>query len=308
MKGLFVNQVKNNCSIYESGVMIYNALKLSKHTIEYMEISTQEMNSYPYSGYDFYVFNWHHNTLPISPATLSKVNGLRIGIVLEVGPFSMRPFMPENIFDAYMVIDPSKGDKTNHYIFPRPLEKVDNLLPLLSEDVPVFGTFGFLVPGKNFGEVLNEANKYGKDCILRINLPEATFTGRSFNLDASREFGRRLHSFKNRNVDLRVTHDYMSKPDLIRWCSQHTINIFPYYRSLPGLSAVTDQAIVANRGIAVTDCDTFRHMHKYINHFPNESYVQLSQSTLPGIKQMQIDWSNDNFSKKFDYLIRKELE
>jgi len=301
MNGLFVNSMKSNCSIYESGLMVYNALKGSEHRLEYMEVDKQFMNEAIYSGYDFYIFNWHHNTMPIAKETISRIKGIKIGILLEVGPTEYSPFMKEDLFDAYMVLDPTKERSGKYYPFPRPLESVDNLLPLISEDVPVFGTFGFLVPGKNFAEVLQQANNLGEDCILRMNFPDASFTGVSFS--DVKNFASRLHMFKNSNVDLRITHDYMNKQDLIRWCSQNTLNVFPYYRDLPGLSAVTDQAIVAGRGIAITNCNTFRHMHKYINSFPRETYMELSRSSLPGVKRMQEDWSNINFVTEFKALM-----
>ena len=306
MNGLFVNQEKAKCSIYESGVMVYNALKTKFH-MEYMEVSKSYMNDDIYSGYDFYVFNWHHNTLPIASSRIKSISGLKIGIVLEVGPVELKPYMPEDIFDAYMIIDPTKEKRGKFYPFPRPLESVDGLLPLLSEEIPVFGTFGFLVPGKNFGEVLQVANNLGRDCILRMNITASDFTGSSFSLPAVVDYGRRLEQFRGSNVDLRFTHDYMSKPDLIRWCSQNSLNIFPYYRDLPGLSAVTDQAVVAGRGMAITDCNTFRHLAKYISYYPKETYIQLSESTIPGVKQMQIDWSNDRFIAKFEELLAENL-
>jgi hypothetical protein len=203
-----------------------------------------------------------------------------------------------------MVIDPTREKEGKYYSFPRPLEKVDGLLPLLHEDIPVFGTFGFLAPGKNFGQPLQVANKLGRDCILRMNITAGTFTGAAYSLSMAKEYCAKLHEFASSNVKLITTNDYMSKPDLIKWCSQNTLNIFPYYRSMPGLSATTDQAIVANRGIAITNCDTFRHMRKYISHYPEQTYLQLSESTLPGIKRMQEDWSNDKFVYKFKELLR----
>lgn len=305
-RGLFVNQVKNNCSIYESGVMIFNAMKSDKYMLDYTEVSVQNINTRDYSGYDFYVINWHHNTFPMSVQTLRRINGLKIAIVLEVGPVEIRPFMPIDMFDAYMVIDPTKESGGKYYTFPRPLEKAERLSPPLSDDIPVIGTFGFLVPGKNFGEVLQNANKLKTNCIVRMNFPMATFTGTP--IQALRDFATRMHSFKGSNVDLRITHDYMDKASLIDWCSQNTVNVFPYYRDLPGLSAVTDQAIAAGRGIAITDCNTFRHMHKYIDYYPRQSYMELSESTLAGVKQMQTDWSNDNFVEAFTALLKERIK
>jgi hypothetical protein len=130
----------------------------------------------------------------------------------------------------------------------------------------------------------------------------------AYNLDAAREFGRRLHEFKNNKIDLRVTHNYMSKPDLIRWCSQNSLNVFPYYRDLPGLSAVTDQAIVSGRGMAITNCNTFRHILPYISYYPKQGYLDLTKTTLPGIKRMQKDWSNENFVLLFNELLKENLK
>lgn len=278
--------------------MIFNAIKSDKFDIDYLELPKDKINSYDYSGYGFYVFNWHHNTLPVSKATLQNIKGLKIGIVLEVGPVEMKPFMVEDLFDAYMIIDPTKDRSGKFFPFPRPLERVDNLLPLLS-DIPVFGTFGFMVPGKNFGEILKQANNLKRDCIVRMNITASAFTGGAFSLPAVVNYCNTLYKFKADNVDLRITNDYMSKQDLIRWCSQNSLNIFPYYRDLPGLSATTDQAISAGRGIAITNCNTFRHMAKYINYFPKESYMELSVSTLPGVQQMKSDWSADKFTNAF---------
>jgi hypothetical protein len=305
MNGLFINQTKSNCSIYEGGVTIFNALKSDKYNLSYLEVPSIAMNSYDYSGYDFYIINWHHNTLPMAKSTINRIKGLKIGILLEVGSVELKPFMPHDLFDAYMVLDPTKEKHDKYYVFPRPLEKVDKLLPLLSDEIPVFGTFGFLVPGKDFNEVLTVVSGLDRECILRMNFPNATYTGQNPLL--ARDFAKRLHENKGNKVDLRVTFDYMTKPDLIKWCSQHTINIFPYYRTLPGLSAVTDQAIVANRGIAITDCDTFRHMHKYISYYPKYTYLDLAENTLPGIKQMQEDWSNENFVLKFKELLSERM-
>jgi hypothetical protein len=84
--------------------------------------------------------------------------------------------------------------------------------------------------------------------------------------------------------------------------------VFPYYRDLPGLSAVTDQAVVAGRGMAITNCNTFRHLHKYIGYYPKETYLQLTETTVPGVKQMQEDWSNDNFVLKFKELLSERIQ
>ena len=148
--------------------------------------------------------------------------------------------------------------------------------------------------------MIDNANKI-KNCIVRLNFPIGTYTGISLNMLIN--YATSLKNMAKNGVEVIVTHNYMSKIDLINWCSENTINVFPYYRNLSGLAAVTDQAISSGRPIAITECPTFRHMHKYISHYPEQSYLELIESTPPGIKQMQKDWSPNKFREKFKELL-----
>jgi hypothetical protein len=53
LKGLFINNVEAQCSIYESGKMVYDCLTgAEKYSLDYVEI-TRDNASIPV-GYDFY--------------------------------------------------------------------------------------------------------------------------------------------------------------------------------------------------------------------------------------------------------------
>jgi len=69
-RGLFLNTIKENCSIYESGLMVFNILQPQSkdYTIDYLEIN--ETKSLISLNYDFYIFNFHH--LKMSPYYLWK--------------------------------------------------------------------------------------------------------------------------------------------------------------------------------------------------------------------------------------------
>lgn len=303
-KGLFVNQRKAQCSIYESGRMIYRILSKGKeYKLDYFEFDTK---SIPSTGYDFYVINWHPHTLKLSEATVKTLSGIKIAIVLEVSLNNPKPFTPP-WFDAYMIIDPTKPRTETNYPFPRPIEKVSKLLPILDEKKLVFGSFGFFTGGeaiieKRFDEIIHNANKLG-ECIVRINLPQGTFTGPVSTLEKIKLYCDGLRRIAKPNVDLQITHNYMNEEDLVRWCSQHTMNIFPYYRNRPGLSAVTDQAIASGRALAVTKSDTFRHIHQHISYYPQQSYQELIYSTPSGVKKMQEIWNQDSFITSFKELL-----
>jgi len=342
IRGLFINPSKTNCSIYESGAMISRILTDSRaYDLDIINISREDILNENYgipNGYDFYLINWHSWALPIKEDRIKKLVGKKLCIVLEVSAEEMFPklYTQPTWFDACMVIDPTKQREKNGYPFPRPILFVENLRPLLSDKIPVLGSFGLLTAGKRFEEIITNANKID-NCIVRINVPPAFWAWDSPGCKRLVDFAnglrrlakgtidlrafwawdspgcKRLVDFANGlrrlakgTIDLRITDNYMTQEELIRWCSENTINIFPYYRKQPGLSAVTDQAISSGRGIAVTNCDTFRHIHKYISYYPKQSYLQLAESSLAGVKKMQEDWSTGNFLLAFENMLREE--
>ena len=308
MRGLFVNSRKANCSIHESGIMIRNILWGSgKFSLDYVETDKYGTLFSSLNPYDFYIINWHHHTLAMPRHIINALPGKKFSIVMETYPDLCFEFTPKDWFDAHLVIDPTKkrDRKDRVYPFPRPLEVMKAGLPLLSDSVPVIGSFGLLTPGKNYDEVIENANQIG-ECIVRFNFPPVTYMGDIGIQQRLIDYANHLRSLASPGVDLRITHEYMGKQELIQWCSENTINVFPYYRQQTGLAATTDQAISAGRAIAVTNCHTFRHMHPYISCYPYESYKQLMTSTLNGVKQMQHDWRPAVFLERFENMLIEE--
>jgi glycosyltransferase involved in cell wall biosynthesis len=302
--GIVINQRSASCSIYESGKIIYDILSSAgnEYKLDYFETDS-ELTGFSWNPYDFYIINWHHLTLPIGQHLLNKMKGKKIAIVVEVSPTEYMPYTP-NWFDAYAIIDPTKERTGKYFPLPRPIISIPTL-DLLDSSKLVFGSFGLYSDPckeeKRFYEIVEAANQSGMESIVRINLPEATFTASPIETIVA--YGDKLKKMANSKVDVRITHNYMDRNKLIRWLSQHNMNCFPYYRERPGLSAVTDQAISAGRAIMTTECNTFRHLHRYINYYPKESYLSLMETTLQGVKQMQVDWGAKNFNYQFNSIL-----
>ncbi len=290
MRGLFVNQQRAQCSIYEACHMLYLALSgYSKgYDLEYIETSSSNIPR----GYDFYIINWHFLTTPyLSSDSIRSLLGFKIGVALEVLPGGELAFMSDDIvnaFDAFLVLDPTSPRIGNRYPCPRPLEMVDGLLPLLDKAVPVIGSFGFATNDKCFDEIVRACGHEFDRCIVRVNIPPATYVGN--DRGRFKDIADSMKAALVPGVDLRITEDYMDKPSLIRWCSQNTINVFLYNRKMAGLAAVTDQAIASGRPLAVSACDTFRHIHSYIGSYPDKPLTDLMASSVDGVRRMQEDW------------------
>lgn len=294
--GVFYNSPKSQCSIYESGLMIYNALKQSSaYDIAYTENQALVMRS------DFAIFNYHpYVNSWMNHGLLRNYSGQTFGVVLEVGHHG--DLMPNTakMFQKYMIIDPTIQDTDTVFGFPRPIERYP-YTSTCPHRITV-GSFGFATPGKRWIEVLELTNAKFDDALIRINIPYATFVPNcQSEID---KISTELLNFKLKpNVDLELTHNYMEKQELIKWCSQNSVNFFPYYRDLAGLAAVTDQAISAQKPILVTNNSAFRHIHKYLKPYPEIGLKQAIVNNLTGVLKMYDDWSPQNFYKKFESIL-----
>lgn len=301
IKGLFINNKKANDSIYESGLMVYNCLKSSnKYQIDYIEIDID--NRSISAKYNFYFFNYHPATMHwMDTSKLKSFPGPVITMVLEVSPGDPFVLCPPNHFDAYCVLDPTiLSDNIKIFSFPRPLEKVD-IKEYIPTNIPTIGTFGFATKGKGFQHVVNAVNKEFDQAIIKINIPFGNFVPESESYAA---FLENLCKEKAKpGISVVVTHNYMSKSELINWCAQNTLNCFLYDRNMPGLSATTDQAIVAERPLAISDNDTFRHILNYLEPYPEFSLKKSIESSLGKVLEMKKNWSQENFSIRFEKML-----
>jgi hypothetical protein len=305
-RGLFINPSKAQCSIYESGIMIYKSLLLSKrYSLDYLEIDGNHRDVS--NRYDFYAFNYHYSTMGwLNTKSVRSLPGMKITFVLEVIPNNPFILCPESVFDAYCVLDPTMriADK-RVYAFTRPLEIIGTKSMYKEPEIPTIGSFGFATSGKGFDLVVDAVNREFDRAIVRINIPPGTYTdGFSLRKTQYTDYLVELcQKVAKEGVQVVVTHDYMTKEGLIAWCAQNTLNCFLYNRSQPGLAATTDQAISSGRPLAVSANETFRHIHPYITPYPLQSLKESISSSLPQVLKMQRDWSPEKFAAKFEAVL-----
>lgn len=304
MKGLFINNEKAQDSIYESGLMVFNALKLShEYQLDYIEINAVK-NKVP-TGYHFYFFNYHPSTMQwLDTSCIKQLNGFKVTMVLEILPGDPFVLCPDNHFDAYVVLDPTIKHKNKKvFAFPRPLEKINFVPQYQPNDIPVIGTFGFATKGKGFQHVVEAVNKEFDKAIIKLNIPFGNYVPDSENY--ANFLGKLCTQIAKPGIEVIVTHDYMDKDELIKWCASNTLNCFLYDRNMPGLAATTDQAIIANRPLSISNNDTFRHVIKYLPPYPASSLKQSIEQSLEKVQQMAKDWTPENFALQFENVLTK---
>lgn len=303
MRGLFINNKKAQDSIYESGRMVFDCLQLSEnYQLDYIEVSAEHRNI-PL-GYDFYFFNYHPSTMAwMDTSVLKKIPGLIITMVLEILPGDPFVMCPDDHFHGYCVLDPTIAKSKKVFPFPRPLETVEQVAEYVAQEIPVIGSFGFATKGKGFQHVVEAVNKEFEKAIVRINIPHGDFVPESKAYAAF--LGDLCRQKAKPGIEVIVTHDYMTKKQLIDWCASNTLNCFLYDRNIPGLAATTDQAIVTGRPLAVSQNDTFRHILAYLPAYPVCSLKESIEKSMPEVARMKNDWTPQRFAVKFEEMLRE---
>jgi len=301
MKGIFYNSQKAVCSIYESGLQVYDILKNSS----FFKLDYSEERKFRYD-YDFCIINYHFTTNNwIRKELLDSFKGQIFCIVTEVGFGDNILELSPKYFNHYIVLDPTIKETECLHGFGRPIKSEYQLKPY-SSIIPIISSFGLATPGKDWLQIIKcVATEFDK-AIIRFNIPMGTHNKDTHN---------RIISELKRNIDglvlkpgirFELTHLVMSEKQLVEWLSESTINCFFYFREhiyKAGLAAVTDQAIAAGRPILITKDITFRHIHKYLDYYPNINIRDAIIKSEEGVKMMKNDWSESNFLKKFENIL-----
>jgi glycosyltransferase involved in cell wall biosynthesis len=304
LRGLFLNTAQARCSIHESGLMAYQALiRSDRYSLEYQEIDKKHRRV-P-TGFDFFVFNYHLRTSMswVDTRCIRRLPGLKTTLVLEVAPNNPFVEVSPDDFDCYLVLDPTITPVASRvYPFPRPLEEVADLPIYEDSGRPVIGTFGLPTSGKGFDKIVEAVNREFDSALIRMNIPSAQYINDRLKKEVN-EVIATCRKLAKPGVEVLITHDFMSKADLIRWCARNTLNCFLYNRSMPGLAATTDQAISSGRPLAVSDNDTFRHLYPYLTPYPQRSLKESIAVSQSEVEAMQRAWSPAAFAREFEQVL-----
>lgn len=309
-KGVFYNSKNSACSIFESGKMVYEALKNNSETYT-LDYSEDEMSSIP-SIYEFVVYNQHYVTNNwITREMVEQYNRPIFCIVTEVSlinednPLIVTP----DYFTNYIILDSTIKETDRFHGFGRPLEPFTVLQNKDPTSIPIIGSFGFATGGKEWHKIVESVQTDYDEAIIRFHIPMGDYVPQ--HESTIQEINNKCNAVITKpGIQLNITSDLMNKEDLIQWCSENTINCFFYYRHNigyhHGLAAVTDQAISAERPILVTNDPTFRHIHSYLDIYPNIGIKEAIEKNQGGVLQMKRDWSSEQFCKKFENIISRK--
>lgn len=307
---IFLNSPKAQCSIHESGKMIYSAIRASqKFEWDYVDLDHGRVVNA--KNYACAVYNYHPATMPgLDVREIRKSNLFKGTIILETLPASVFPLCPSDVFDFHLAIDPTIEVQPGRiYPLPRPIGKCysPSTQEKQNEGIPTIGTFGLGTPGKGFERVVDAVNREFDKAVIRVNIPAAYFCdGATYGLQ-HKPYADYLVEVMKRvakpNITIEYTKHFWSQEALIQWCRSNTVNVFLYDRIQPGLSATTDQAIAAGRPLVVSDNTTFRHIHPYVQPYPFWSIKDSIANGPHAVGEIQKVWNTESFRVGFEHAL-----
>jgi hypothetical protein len=209
-------------------------------------------------------------------------------------------------FQHYIILDPTIKETDRFHAFVRPIEDYD-IPEYIPTEIPEIFSFGFATVGKEWHRIVELVQLDYDIANIHFNIPKGTYIPDYMQKDAIAEIRQNIQSVLYKpGIKVQITENILSKPELLEICARKTMNCFYYNREhlySCGLSAVTDQAISAGRPIFITGDNTFRHLHKYIDHYPNIGIKEAIEKTQEGVLRMKKEWSAFHFKEKFETLL-----
>ncbi len=312
---LFLNSPQAQCSIHESGKMIFSAIADSSQ-FDWVYADLHEKYQAGKTRYDCILFNYHPGTMPwLNMQAVRGIECLKGTIILETLPDSCFHMCPPDLFDFHLAIDPTVAEIPGRvYGLPRPLHSIakQTLADPAEMAEPTIGTFGFATAGKGFERVVDAVNREFDRATIRVHIPQADFADaarhRMHNMPYVEYLLQLMRKVAKAGVTIEATHAYRTQEEMVAWCGQNTINVFLYDRIQPGLSATTDQAIASGRPLLVSDNQTFRHIHTYMPAYPDWTLRQAIASGGQAVRKIQEAWNPDAFRKHLERAVLESMQ
>jgi len=299
-KILFVNHTQQRCGVYQYGNRLFNILKKSKN-YEFILIESDNASDF-FKIYndikpDGVVFNYHGITLKwVDNEVLSNIT---------VKKYKVDHESPGNLPFDYIIEHEIISNKLG---IERPIFE-DVQLEYKKNDILTFGSFGFGFKYKGFENVCATINNLYDEAIIRLNITFPFYSDPNGHI--SYEISQSCRSVITKpNINLIITHDFLSELDILNFMSNNDMNLFFYENANGrGLSSVMDYALSIDRPVAITKSHMFRHVFDaspsiFVEDLDIDTI--LKNGTEP-IKKLREKFSNKKLINTFENILNNTL-
>jgi hypothetical protein len=323
-KILFVSHPQKHCGVHEFGLAVAKGLHSSaRYDFVYIECGSLDDL---HRAADLHkpaviIYNYYPSTLPWLTRKVihtwykplnRDIQIPQAGIMHEVTQ-QKADEAGNNLFDYHIAPDPTLLLK-NPIVF-----KTGRLIPSYSSNmpeptIPVIGSFGFATPNKGFEEIVKAVQEEFDEAIIRFNIPAADFGDKDGS--GARQLAAACRQLITKpGITLKVTHDFLSRDQVLDFLAGNTINVFLYQdKHGRGLSSTPDLALAVNRPLAVSDSIMFRHLHGIEPSivYGRSTIKQIIRNGVMPLKNVQEEWNGANlvweYERLIDAILRREAQ
>jgi hypothetical protein len=300
---LFINHKQAQCGVYQFGQHIGTAIsKSTLFNIKYLECdSIDELKQHIYTyNPKVIIYNFYPSTLGWCVGVPHIYPDLRhILIRHEPEPWGL----PEGFEEIYP--DPTEPEIPGKWKTGRLIDHYIN--NYFTPEIPTFGSFGFVF-GKSFSWAIQLIEKEYDQAIINIHIPAAYFGDK--NGDGARKSADEARSCLTKpGIQLNITHDFLTRADLVDFLAKNTANIFCYSTNWGrGISSTLDFALTARRPIIITDSRQFKHLDGIKNLICVPEYTTIRDILSRGTTPLQIyykAWTPEKLLATYEKIISR---
>lgn len=299
---LFINHPQKECGVHNYGVNVSNILKMgTSYSFIYLECSQAPEVLAVVQQYSpsHIVYNYHPSTLGWIRAMVPNIasRGIKQLAINHEPTLELPPGLTASISQ-----DPSFVEHDNCYKTVRPI------IQFAGTPYPqrtTISTFGFTFGNNDFVRAARTVNEQFDEALLRVNIPYAHFgdaDGRS-----AREWDAKIRAVVTKpGIELLITHDFKTTPQLLDWLSESTLNIFAYQLSYGrGCSSTFDFALAVQKPVAITTSYQYKHFQSFlpeINFEHNALQSIIAKGAFPTDRLRDL-WSNTNLRADYERIL-----
>lgn len=293
------------CGVYQYGLATAMILsKSNKYELDYTELDSLDIfDSLDDEGktlddrYEAFIFNYHPVTLGCLDRQTKTFKNKQLVIVGH-------DYFPHKKFDKLISCDCTMPTTESTAVVGRPILN----FPLSDEkiDEVTIGTFGFPFSVKNFEKLVDIATRSFFKFKLRMHFARYPYGDQFDSIINSINTKIEDYNKNGWSISIEVSTDFLSPQELINWLHLNSINVFlyPEHVGYRGLSSVIDYALAADRPIAISNSDMFRH----INHeekflLDKHSLKDILEFGTSHLDQFKEKWSEKNFILQYEHIL-----
>ncbi len=305
---LVVSHAEKQCGIHEYGLNIVAALeKSSRYSFAYAECSNEKHLRWVVAQTrpSAIIYNYYPLTMPwLTSRMIRRYQIPSLGVMHE-GTQEVADSATQEMFDYHLCPDPTLVEN-NPNVF-----KTRRLIPTYQghgsvSEIVTIGSFGFGFGDKGFERLIETVHHEFDEARIALHLPFNGVTASDHQERTIAHIKKTVERISKPGIELVMTHDFLSKSQLLDFLASNTLNAFFYDTNKHlGISSTIEHALAVKRPMAITKCGMFRHVYSANPSIciEDSSLKQIIANGVSPLEPFYDEWNEANFIADYERIL-----